>query len=67
MYDQTTYNNAQASAERMTNDELLTDHRQYMREDGRAIAVGGRGLVDDPYWSYIKHELRRRRIDIPQI
>ena len=66
MYDQTRYNIAQASARRMTDAELLAYHRQYMREDGQAIQMGGRGLVDSPEWSYIKQEMRNRGLEIPQ-
>ena len=66
MYDTVTYDNAEAAASRMTDAELINAHLDYMQRDGVILAGGEnrRGLVDDPYWSYIKFEARRRGIDL---
>lgn len=66
MYLNATYNNAQTAAEQMSNEELVAAHIDYMQRDGQILAAhpGARGIVDDPYWSYIKYEARRRGVDL---
>jgi hypothetical protein len=65
MYDQATYDNAGQWAAKATDDELLHFHNQRRTEDSTAINMGGRGLIDEPYWWAARRVLRERGIDLP--
>lgn len=65
-HDRITYNLADDAARRMTDEELIAAHIEYMRQDGIILAGGEtrRGLIDDPYWTYIKYVARERGVDL---